>query len=59
MVEVRSRVDLRAPGPIDLARTPFAIPAEHGAAAPAIGAGEAVDRVAAWLLGQSGLQGSK
>lgn len=43
----------------DLARTPFAIPAEHGAAAPAIGAGEAVDRVAAWLLGQSGLQGSK
>src|SRR5512141_134102 len=43
----------------DLARTPFAIPAEHGAAAPAIGAGEAVDRVTAWLLGQSGLQGSK
>ena len=43
----------------DLARTPFAIPAEHGAAAPAIGAGEAVDRVAAWLLGQSGLQGSQ
>ena len=41
----------------DLARTPFAIPADHGAAAPAIGAGDAVDRVAAWLLGQSGLQG--
>ena len=41
----------------DLARTPFAIPGEHGSAAPAIGAGDAVDRVAAWLLGQSGLQG--
>lgn len=44
----------------DLARTPFAIPAGAGtAAAPALGAGDAVDRVAAWLLDQSGLQGSR
>lgn len=43
----------------DLGRTPFAIPADHGVSAPAMGAGDAVDRVAAWLLGQSGLQGSQ
>lgn len=35
----------------DLARTPFAIPTKDGAATPALGAEEAVDRVAAWLLG--------
>lgn len=35
----------------DLARTPFSIPAAAGAPTPALGADEAVDRVAAWLLG--------
>ncbi len=39
----------------DLARTPFAIPVSGGPAIPAVGADDAVDRVAAWLLGQSGL----
>ena len=39
----------------DLARTPFTIPVSGGTAVPAVGAGDAVDRVAAWLLGQSGL----
>jgi len=39
----------------DLARTPFAIPVTGGAAAPAVGADDAVDRIAAWLLGQSGM----
>ena len=34
----------------ELARTPFAIPAPGGAPAPALGADEAVDRLAAWLL---------
>ena len=42
----------------DLARTPFAIPVSGGPATPAVGADDAVDRIAAWLLGQSGLQGS-
>jgi hypothetical protein len=42
----------------DLARTPFAIPVSGGAAAPAVGADDAVERVAAWLLGQPGMQGS-
>jgi hypothetical protein len=41
----------------DLARTPFAIPVSGGAATPAVGSDEAVDRIAAWLLGQSGMQG--
>ena len=40
----------------DLARTPFAIPAAGRQALPAMGAGDAVDRVAAWLLDQSGLR---
>lgn len=35
----------------DLARTPFAIPSPSGTAAHAVGAADAVDRVAAWLLG--------
>lgn len=39
----------------DLARTPFAIPAAGGPASPAIGVDDAVDRIAAWLLTQSGL----
>ena len=42
----------------DLARTPFAIPVSGGPATPAVGADDAVERVAAWLLGQSGLPGS-
>jgi hypothetical protein len=42
----------------DLARTPFAIPVSGGPATPAVGADEAVDRIASWLLGQSGLQGN-
>jgi hypothetical protein len=29
-----------------------------GPATPAVGADEAVDRIASWLLGQSGLQGN-
>jgi len=42
----------------DLARTPFVVPATPGAkAAPAIGADQAVDRIASWLLGTSGLAG--
>jgi len=42
----------------DLARTPFAIPAAGSAAgAPALGATEAVDRLASWLVSQSGLGG--
>ncbi|MBW7933565.1 MAG: hypothetical protein H3C62_08125 [Gemmatimonadaceae bacterium] len=41
----------------DLARTPFAVPATPGAkGAPALGAGEAADRIAAWLLDTSGLK---
>jgi hypothetical protein len=42
----------------DLARTPFAIPVSGGTATPAVGADDAVDRIAAWLLSQSGPQGS-
>ena len=43
----------------DMARTPFAVPAAPGAkGAPAIGAGEAVDRIASWLLDTSGLKGT-
>lgn len=42
----------------DLARTPFTIPVSGGTAAPAVGAEDAVDRVASWLLGQSGLPGT-
>ncbi len=41
----------------DLARTPFVVPATPGAkGAPAMGAGEAADRIAAWLLDTSGLK---
>jgi hypothetical protein len=47
--------DLRLLG--DLARTPFAVPAAGGAATPAVGASDAVDKIASWLLGQSGLSG--
>jgi len=40
----------------DLARTPFAVPSSGGVpAAPALGAHDAVDRLATWLLDQSGL----
>lgn len=42
----------------DLARTPFAIPVSGSAAAPAVGADDAVDRIAAWLLDQSGAPGA-
>lgn len=41
----------------DLARTPFTIPVSGGTATPAVGAEDAVDRIASWLLGQSGPQG--
>ena len=41
----------------DLARTPFAVPTAAGAGTPAVGASDAVDRIASWLLGQSGLDG--
>jgi len=40
----------------DLGRTPFTIPVSGGTAAPALGADDAVDRIASWLLGQSGMQ---
>jgi hypothetical protein len=40
----------------DLARTPFAVPGPQGGPpAPALGAGDAVDRLAGWLLDTSGL----
>lgn len=43
----------------DLARTPFNVPVGAGdKSAPAMGAGEAVDRLANWLLGASGVAGS-
>lgn len=38
-----------------MARTPFAVPAPGGKAAAAIGSGDATDRIASWLLGESGL----
>ena len=42
----------------DLATTPFSVPAAGGGvAAPAVGAADATDRIAAWLLGQASLQG--
>jgi hypothetical protein len=42
----------------DLATTPFNVPTPAGATAtPAVGAADATDKIAAWLLGQSGLQG--
>jgi len=43
---------------VDLAATPFSVPASgNGAAAPAVGAADATDKIAAWLIGQAGLQG--
>ena len=43
----------------DLARTPFVVPTAAGdKGVPAIGAGEAVDRLASWLLGASGVTGT-
>lgn len=40
----------------DLARTPFAVPGAPGSKAmPAMGAGDAVDRLATWLIDSSGL----
>ncbi len=42
----------------DLGRTPFSIPVNGGSAKPAVGAEDAVDRIANWLLGQSGQPGS-
>ena len=42
----------------DLATTPFAVPAAAGSpATPAVGAVDATDKIAAWLLGQAGMQG--
>ncbi len=41
----------------DLARTPFTVPTPAGAGTPAVGAADAVDRIASWLLTESGLQG--
>ena len=42
----------------DLATTPFNVPTAAGSAAtPAVGAADATDKIAAWLLGQSGMQG--
>ncbi|MFI5310942.1 MAG: hypothetical protein ACHQQ3_06895 [Gemmatimonadales bacterium] len=42
----------------DLARTPFAVPSPGGAPKAAVGASDAADRIAQWLLGESGLAGS-
>ena len=42
----------------DLARTPFAVPTPGGTATPALGTPDAVDKIASWLLGQSGLPGN-
>jgi len=40
----------------DLATTPFAVPAAAGStSAPAVGAADATDKIAAWLLGQAGM----
>ncbi len=41
----------------NLATTPFSVPAaDSSAPAPAVGASDAADKIAAWLLGQAGLQ---
>ena len=42
----------------DLARTPFAIPGPGAGASPAVGATDAADRIATWLLGEAGLAGT-
>lgn len=39
----------------EMARTPFAVPRADGSAAPALGANDAVDRIAQWLLGNTEL----
>ena len=41
----------------DLARTPFVVPTRDGPGVPAMGTGQAVDQLAAWLLGETGLPG--
>jgi hypothetical protein len=42
----------------NLAATPFSVPAAGGGAAtPAVGAADAADKIAAWLLGQAGMEG--
>lgn len=42
----------------DLATTPFSVPSAAGSSAtPAVGAADATDKIAAWLLGQAGMQG--
>ena len=42
-----------------LASTPFRVPVgATGATVPAVGAADATDKIAAWLLGQAGLQGN-
>ena len=41
----------------ELAATPFSVPAVgSGVAAPAVGATDAAEKIAAWLIGQAGLQ---
>ena len=41
----------------ELAATPFSVPAVgNGSAAPAVGAADAAEKIAAWLIGQAGLQ---
>ena len=41
----------------ELAATPFSVPAVGtGAATPAVGAADAAEKIAAWLVGQAGLQ---
>jgi hypothetical protein len=42
----------------DLATTPFSVPTSGGGAAvPAVGTVDATEKIAAWLLGQAGMQG--
>lgn len=41
----------------DLATTPFSVPVAGAGAAQAVGAADATDKIAAWLLGQAGMQG--
>ena len=47
--------DLRMLG--DLARTPFSVPVASGAAVTAVGASDAVDKIASWLMDEAGLGG--
>lgn len=41
----------------DLARTPFSVPVASGAAVAAVGASDAVEKIASWLMGEAGLGG--